>query len=240
MSSILDGFLEALSLLFSFNPEIYQIMFMSLYVSGLATLLAAVIGVPLGAYIAMKKFRGREFLRNVTYTMMGLPSVVAGLIIFLLLSRSGPLGMLGLLYTPFAIILAQFLLALPVIAGISISAVSSVPNEIRDAAFSLGADNWQCTVAILKESKMGLITGIITGFSTCLSEVGAAMMVGGNIRFDTRVLSTATVLQAEQGAWGVALALGMILLILVFVINYPLLRLQKKHLKLMKKAVRIE
>src|SRR4030042_1396166 len=181
MSSILDGFLEALYLLFTFDPEIYQIMFMSLYVSGMATLLATVIGVPLGAVIAIKKCRGKEILRNVTYTIMGLPSVVAGLIIFLLLSRSGPFGMLGLLYTPFAIILAQFVLALPVVAGISISAVASVPNEIRDAAISLGADNWQCISKILGEAKMGLITGIITGFSTCLSEVGAAMMVGGNI-----------------------------------------------------------
>ncbi len=239
MSTIWEGFLEAFNLLFSFNPEIYQIVLLSLYVSGMATLLASVLGIPLGAYIGLKKFRGREFLRNVTYTMMGLPSVVAGLIIFLLFSRSGPLGIMGLLYTPFVIILAQFLLALPVVAGISISAVASVPAGIRDAAFSLGADDWQCTTAILKEAKMGLITGIITGFSTCLSEVGAAMMVGGNIRFETRVLSTATVLETQMGEWGFALALGMILLIMVFFINYPLLRLQTKNEKLMKRVVKV-
>ncbi len=239
MSTIWDGFVEALNLLFSFNPEIYQILLLSLYVSGMATLLASVLGIPLGAYIGLKKFRGREFLRNATYTMMGLPSVVAGLIIFLLLSRDGPFGIAGLLYTPFAIILAQFLLALPVVAGISISAVASVPTGIRDAAFSLGADDWQCTTATLKEAKMGIITGIITGFSTCLSEVGAAMMVGGNIRFETRVLSTATVLETQMGEWGFALALGMILLIMVFFINYPLLRLQNKNERLMKRVVKV-
>ncbi len=229
MTSIWDGFVQALSLLFSFDPEIYQILLLSLYVSGMATFLAAVIGIPLGATIAMKKFRGRELFRNVTYTMMGLPSVVAGLIIFLLLSRNGLLGDLHMLYTPFAIIAAQFLLALPIVAGIAISAVAGVPPEIRDSALSLGADNWQCTMVILKEAKTGLVTAIITGFSTCISEVGAAMMVGGNIRFDTRVLSTATVLSTEMGQWGAAIALGLILLIVVFLVNLPLLRLQKKH-----------
>ncbi len=239
MTSILDGFWDVILGLFTFDSETYQIIFLSIYASGMATLLAALIGIPLGAYIAIKKFRGREFVRNFTYTMMGLPSVVAGLIIFLILSRSGPLGFMGLLYTPFAIILAQFLLALPVIMGISISAVAGVPNGIRDAAFSLGADNWQCTEAVLKESKMGLVTAIITGFSTCISEVGAAMMVGGNIKWETRVLSTATVLEAEMGEIGRALALGLILLIIVFIINYPLLRLQRKNTKLMKRVVKV-
>jgi tungstate transport system permease protein len=238
MGAVFDDFLEGLSLLFSFNSELYEIMFLSLYVSGMATLLATVIGIPVGSSIALKKFRGRELLRNVTYTMMGLPSVVAGLIIFFLLSRDAPLGFLGLLYTPFAIILAQFILAVPVVAGISISAVSSVPTEIQDAASSLGADDWQCTTAILKEAKTGLVTAIITGFSTCISEVGAAMMVGGNIRFETQVLSTATVTESGQGNWGFAFALGMILLILVFLINLPLLRLQRKNIDFAKRAVK--
>ncbi len=229
MTSVWDGFLEALSLLFSLDPEIYQILFLSLYVSGMATFLAAAIGIPLGASIAMKKFRGKELFRNVTYTMMGLPSVVAGLIIYLLLSRSGFLGGLHWLYTPMAIIAAQFILALPIVAGISISAVAGVPQEIRDSALSMGADNWQCTMITLKEAKTGLATAIITGFSTCVSEVGAAMMVGGNIRFDTRVLSTATVLATNMGQWGQAIALGLILLIVVFLVNIPLIRLQRKH-----------
>jgi tungstate transport system permease protein len=192
-------------------------------------MIASALGVPLGASIALKHFRGKELVKTLTYTLMGLPPVVAGLIVYLILSRSGPLGLLGLLYTPSAMIIAQFLLALPIIVGVTISAVSSVPGEVRDTALSLGATNWQSTLTILKEARIGLITAVITGFGACISEVGAVMIVGGNIRFETRVLTTAIVLETDIGDFGFAVALGIILLILAFVVNIPLVRLQRKR-----------
>nr|MDO8135356.1 ABC transporter permease [Candidatus Njordarchaeum guaymaensis] len=229
MSGIFDGLLNALSLLVSLNTEIYGVMFLSLLVSGVATLVASALGIPLGASIALKRFRGKELVKTLTYTLMGLPPVVAGLVVYLILSRSGPLGLLGLLYTPGAMIVAQFLLALPIIVGVTISAVSSVPREIRDTALSLGATNWQATLTILREAKIGLITAIITGFGACISEVGAVMIVGGNIRFETRVLTTAIILETNIGDFGFAVALGIILLLLAFIVNVPLVRLQRKQ-----------
>jgi tungstate transport system permease protein len=229
MAGILDGFVSAIMLLFSLNSEIYQIMFLSLFVSGSATLIASAIGIPLGSLIALKHFRGKEFVRTLTYTFVGLPPVVAGLVIFLLLVRVGPLGVLGLLYSPVAMILAQITLALPLVVGVTMSAVSSVPVEVRDTAISLGATGWQSTVTILKEAKTGLITAIITGFGSCISEVGAVYIVGGNIRFETRVLTTAIMTSTGMGDFGFSLALGIILLAMAFLVNVPLVRLQRKR-----------
>jgi tungstate transport system permease protein len=229
MAGILDGFVAALMLLFSLNSEIYQIMFLSLFVSGSATLIASAIGIPLGSLIALKRFRGKEFVKTLTYTFVGLPPVVAGLVIFLLLVRVGPLGVLGLLYSPGAMILAQITLALPLVVGVTMSAVSSVPAEARDTAISLGATDWQSTVTILKEAKIGLITAIIAGFGSCISEVGAVWIVGGNIRFETRVLTTAIMTSTGMGDFGFSLALGIILLTLAFIVNVPLVRLQRKR-----------
>nr|MDO8100545.1 ABC transporter permease [Candidatus Njordarchaeota archaeon] len=229
MSDIIEGLLNALGLLFSFNTKIYGIMFLSLFVSGLATLIASAVAIPIGASIALKHFRGKEFIKTITYTLMGLPPVVAGLVVYLTLSRSGPLGVLGILYTPSAMIIAQILLALPIIVGVTISAVSSVPREVRDTALSLGATNWQSTLTILKEARIGLITAIITGFGACISEVGAVMLVGGNIDGYTRVLTTAIILETNIGDFGFAMALGIILLLLAFIVNVPLVRLQRRR-----------
>jgi tungstate transport system permease protein len=160
---------------------------------------------------------------------VGLPPVVAGLAIFLIISRSGPLGVLGLLYTPTAMILAQITLATPVIMGVSMSAISSVPTEVRDTAISLGATEWQATVTILREAKIGLITAVIAGFGSCISEVGAVMIVGGNIKYETRVLTTSIMTSTGMGDFGFALALGIILLVLAFMVNVPLVRLQRKQ-----------
>lgn len=225
---LLEGFVEAIQLLIQLDPEIIQIILLSLYVSGIATIIASLLGIPLGAIITIKMFPGREVLRNITYTLMGLPSVVAGLIVLLLLSHSGPLGFLDLLYTPNAIIIAQFVLALPVVMAITMSAVSSVSKDIRDTAISLGANEWQVVKTILWESRNGIITAFITTLSTCISEVGAAMMVGGNIRYVTRVLTTATVLNTSLGNYGFAMALGLVLLIITFLINLILLRFQNR------------
>jgi tungstate transport system permease protein len=229
MTSILDGFIQALGLLFSFNSEIYRVMFLSLFVSGMATVIASVMGVPLGAVISLKRFRGKEFVKTLTYTLMGLPPVVAGLVIYLILVRVGPLGFLGLLYTPGAMIIAQITLATPIIVGVTMSAVSSVPKEVRETALSLGATEWQSTFTILREARIGLMTAIITGFGSCISEVGAVMIVGGNIRYETRVLTTSIMTETSIGDFGFALALGIILLILAFFVNIPLVRLQRRR-----------
>jgi tungstate transport system permease protein len=229
MVSILDGFLQALGLLFSLNSEIYGVMFLSLFVSGMATMIASVVGVPLGAFVSLKRFRGKELFKTITYTLMGLPPVVAGLVIFLILARSGPLGLLGLLYTPSAMIMAQVALATPIIVGITMSAVSSVPKEVRETALSLGATEWQSTLTILREARIGIITAIITGFGSCISEVGAVMIVGGNIKYETRVLTTSIMTETGMGNFGYALALGIILLVLAFLVNVPLVRLQRKR-----------
>jgi tungstate transport system permease protein len=228
---------QAFSLLFSFDPELYQIMLLSIYVSGMATILASLSGIPLGAIVALKRFRGKTLTKSITYMLMGLPSVVVGLFVYLMISHSGPFGALNLLYTPTAIIIAQFILAFPVVMGIAISAVASVPPEISDVALSLGATDWQVTVVVIKEARIGLATAIITGFSTCISEVAAAMMVGGNIEYSTRVLTTATMLETEMGDFSLAMALGIILLILVFIVNIPLIWVQRARKTRIRKPV---
>jgi tungstate transport system permease protein len=236
MAGILDGFIGALMLLFTFNSEIYQIMFLSLFVSGSATLIASALGIPVGTLIGLKRFRGKEFVKTLTYTLMGLPPVVAGLVIFIILMSEGPLGGLGLLYTPSAMIIAQTTLALPIIVGVTISAVSSVPREVRDTAISLGATEWQSTLTVLTEARIGLITAIVAGFGSCISEVGAVMIVGGNIKYQTRVLTTSIMTSTSMGDYGFSLALGIILLILAFLVNVPLVRLQRKGLTVEQKG----
>lgn len=236
MAGILDGFISALMLLFTLNSEIYQIMFLSLFVSGSATLIASALGIPVGALIGLKRFHGKEFVKTLTYTLMGLPPVVAGLVIFLILMSEGPLGGLGLLYTPSAMIIAQTTLALPIIVGVTISAVSSVPREVKDTAISLGATEWQSTITVLTEARIGLITAIVAGFGSCISEVGAVMIVGGNIKYQTRVLTTSIMTSTSMGDYGFSLALGIILLILAFLVNVPLVRLQRKGLTVEQKG----
>jgi tungstate transport system permease protein len=228
MPGILDGFINAMTLLLTLNGELYEIMFLSLFVSGLATLIASALGIPLGSLMGLKRFRGKQFFTTLTYTLMGLPPVVAGLAIFLVLMNEGPLGALDLLYTPTAMIIAQTVLALPIIVGLTTSAVSSVRKEVRETAISLGANEWQSTVTVLSEARVGLITAIVAGFGSCISEVGAVMIVGGNIRYQTRVLTTSIMVLTGMGDYGFAMALGVILLILAFLVNIPLVRLQRK------------
>jgi tungstate transport system permease protein len=228
MAGILDGFIRALTLLFTFNSELYQIMFLSLFVSGSATLIASALGIPLGSLMGLRRFRGKEFVKTLTYTLMGLPPVVAGLAIFLILMNEGPFGALNLIYTPTAMIIAQTALSLPIIIGLTTSAVSSVPKEVRETAISLGATEWQSTATVLSEARIGLITAVVAGFGSCISEVGAVMIVGGNIRYQTRVLTTSIMVSTSLGQYGFAMALGVILLILAFMVNIPLVRLQGK------------
>ncbi len=226
--NLLDGFIEALTLLINLDPELYQIIFLSIYVSAVSALISALIGVPIGAIIAIVKFPGRQIMKDVSYTLMGLPSVVAGLIIYLLLSRSGPLGEYGLLYTPSAMIMAQTFMGIPIVVSITISEVSAVTKEIWETAISLGANRTQASLKVMQEAKSGIITAFLTTFSMLISEVGAVMMVGGNILYKTRTLTTATVLSASMGEFGFAIALGIILLIIAFLVNVPILRLQRR------------
>ena len=228
MNSITEGLWKAIELLLRLDPEVFGIMFLSLRVSGTAVFLAALLAIPLGAFIALREFKGNHLIINIIYTLMGLPPVVAGLFVYLLLSSSGPLAPLSLLFTPTAMIFAQFIMAVPIVMGITISAVKAVPKDVVDTAISLGANRRQLVLVILSETRIGLIAAIITSFGAAISEVGAIMLVGGNIRFFTRVLTGSVVLYTRMGEYGMAIALGVILLILAFIINSVLTYIQMR------------
>lgn len=231
MDPILDGLIKAFWLLVSGDSEVYGIMLLTLDISGIAVLLGASLGIPTGAAIALREFPGKRLLMSIINTLMGLPPVVVGLFVYLALSSSGPLGPLQLLYTPTAMMVAQLIIAMPIVVGVTVSAVGSVDRAIRDKALSLGATRFQLAWTILKEAKVGLVTATILAFGAAISEVGAVMIVGGNIRWVTRVLTTAIVFETELGDFSMAIALGMILLLLAFVINWVLTRMQWSGLR---------
>ena len=230
---------KAFELIISLNPEVLAITFLSLQVSGTAVLLGSAMSIPLGAFLGLKSFRGKrpliEFVnvlsRSIINTFMGLPPVVVGLAVYLLLSASGPLGPLQLLYTPTAMIAAQLIMVIPIITGVTMAAVGSVDKAIRERALSLGATEWQTALTVLREARMGLLTAIVAAFGAAISEVGGIMIVGGNIRWSTRVLTTAIVYETELGNFGVAMALGMVLLAFAFAVNLALTYLQVKGVK---------
>lgn len=222
----LSALKEALALILSGDPALWRIVWLTLLVSGSALAIAAGIGVPAGAFLGLRSFRGLRWLTAVIYTGMGLPPVVVGLVVFLLLSRQGALGGLGWLFTPQAMILAQVILAVPLVMGVTMTAVRGVSRELRPQLRSLGATDWQVLRAILGEARFGVIVGLVAGFGAAVSEVGAVMIVGGNIEGKTRVLTTAIVLETRQGNFDLALALGIILLILAFITNALAVRLQ--------------
>jgi tungstate transport system permease protein len=220
MSIFLNSFATAFKLLVSLDQETYGIIFLSLKISLLAVGLGAGIGIPLGLLIALKKFTGKNFLINIVNTFMGLPPVVAGLVVYILLSNQiGLLGQYRLLFTQTAMVIAQVILAIPIICGLTIVAVHEVDDGIRKTAVSLGANSLQAVLAIVKEARYGIFSAVIVGFSRLMAEVGAVMMVGGNIRFQTRVMTTAIAMHRGMGEFDQALALGIILLITSFVIT---------------------
>lgn len=216
---ITSGIVRAVELILSGDPQVLQITFLSLKVSGLGTLLGAAIGIPIGAIIALRHFYGKSFVITIVNTLMGLPPVAVGLALYLLLSSFGPLGFLRLLYTPEAMILAQWIMVLPIAVGVTFSAVSNVNVRVRETAVSLGANRMQETVTLLREARFGLITAIVVGFGAAISEVGAIMIVGGNLLGYTRALTTGIVLLTNQGEFAHAIALGIILLVLAFIVN---------------------
>ena len=210
---------QAFKLLLSGDATLLEIIQLSLIVSSLALLLAALIGIPLGAWLGLRRFRGQRWLTAFIYTGMGFPPVVIGLVVYLLLSRQGVLGGLSWLFTPPAMILAQTILAFPLVAGVTMTAVQGIEADLRIQLRSLGATEWQTVTTILWEARQGVIVGLVAGFGAAISEVGAVMLVGGNIEGRTRVLTTAIVLETRQGNFDFALALGLVLLSLAFVTN---------------------
>jgi tungstate transport system permease protein len=210
-----------------------QIILLSLLVSGVALGISVLIGVPLGMWIGLKRFIGRRLTAALLYTGMGFPPVVVGLFVYLLLSRTGPLGKLGLewipdLFTPGAMIIAQTIIAFPLVAGFTMAAVMAVNPLLRMQVLSLGATQRQAAIAVLREARTGVVVAIIAGFGSIISEVGAVMLVGGNIEGKTRVMTTAIVLETRQGHFELAIALGLVLLAISFVANLALMFLQGK------------
>lgn len=218
MDAIVTGITQAFNLIITLNPEVLQIAALSVYISLAATILAACISIPLGGLIHFREFRGKRTLKMIIQTLYSVPTVVVGLLIYLLLSRSGPLGFLGLLFTPEGMILGQMVLIIPITTGLVISALSGVDRNIRDTLVSLGATEFQGIVQIVKEARLAILSAVILAFGRAISEVGVAMMIGGNIAGQTRVLTTAIALQTGMGDFGFSIALGIILLAIALVI----------------------
>ncbi len=228
LESIINGLLEALKIVVTFNPEVYWVLFLSLFVSGTAVLLSSLIGIPVGTYLGLRPVPGFHFLMKLIYTFMGLPPVLAGLVVYLLLSRAGPLGFMQILLTPTAMIIAQTILVLPIIVGLTVVGVRSKEEALHSQIISLGATERQAAWIILKESRPQIITAIVTGFGRAIAEVGAVIMVGGNISGYTRVLTTAIVLETRRENFEMAIALGIILMALSFIINFGLYKWQQE------------
>ncbi len=225
---MIEGFLKAFSLIYNLDQELLGIILLSLKVSGTALIVSSMIGVPAGAVIGLKKFPGRGFIITLLNTFMGLPPVVVGLFVYLLLSRSGPLGFMGLLYTPSAMVAAQTILALPIVASLCHSAIVAVDPIIGQAAITLGATPYQKALTIIKEARYGILSSVIAGFGRVMAEVGAILIVGGNIAGYTRVMTTTIALETDKGNFELALALGVILLIISLIINIALHLIQRK------------
>lgn len=228
MEFIWDGIREALSLIFGGDPEVWEITLLSLKISGIATGISLLIGLPAGTWLALKKFTGQGCFLSLINTGMAFPPVVIGLWVSIFLWRSGPLGDLGLIYTPTAIVLAQTIIAAPVVTGLTVAALQQIDPNVRFQLLGLGATNWQMILALWREARLPLLAALMAGFGSVISEVGASMMVGGNLRHQTRVLTTAIVLETNRGQFSTALALGFILLLLAFLVNYGLTWIQQK------------
>ncbi|MCE5285949.1 MAG: ABC transporter permease [Pelosinus sp.] len=226
MDVLREGIRAAAQLLSAGDPEIIEVLLLTFKVSGAATLISVLLGVPLGLYLALKEFYGKQFIKGIVNFGMGLPPVVVGLFVSLLLWRYGPWGELALMYTPTAMVMAQTLIALPIVTGLSFAAIVSVNPRLRLQLYSLGATSRQVNWMLIKEARLGLIAAVIAGFGRVVSEVGAAMMVGGNIKGQTRVLTTATVMEVGKGNYDTALALSFILLVAAYSVVVVLTWLQ--------------
>ena len=228
MEVLWDGVRQAITIILSGDREVGQITLLSLQVSATATVLSLVVGIPLGALLAFGRFPGRRLALGVAHTGMGLPPVVAGLVVTILLWRSGPLGMLHILYTPAAIVLAQWTIAVPIVTALSAAALQQLDPRLRLQLLALGASRLQVLWLLAKEARLPLLAAAMAGFGGVISEVGASMMVGGNIAGQTRVLTTATVLETSKGNFDRAIALSVLLLVLVYTVNVILTWIQQR------------
>ena len=228
MEFIWEGIQEAIRLLLSGDPEVWQITFLSIGISGIATLLSVVIGLPLGTWLALGALKGKGCFLSVINTGMALPPVVVGLWVSIFLWRSGPLGDLHLIYTPAAIVIAQLIIAAPLMIGLTVTALQQLNPKLQLQLLGLGASRSQLILALWREARLPLLAALMAAFGSVISEVGASMMVGGNIRGQTRVLTTAIVLETGKGQFATAIALGFILLLLAYLVNLVFTTIQQR------------
>lgn len=226
MDEIARGFIRAIELILELDPEVIEVALRSLFISLASVAIASLINVPLGCLIHFHRFPGKRGMINLIQTLYSMPTVTVGLLVFLLLSRSGPLGGYGLLYTPYGMIIGQTILITPVLLGLTISALSGVSDDVRDTAISLGADRLQMMWTVIAEARGPVLAAVLLGFGRALSEVGVAMMIGGNIRGYTRVLTTAIALETSMGNLEISIALGIILISIALVVNTVVGRVQ--------------
>lgn len=229
MRLIWNGIATAFALVFGGDAEVWSITWLSLEISGLATIVSLLLGMPLGILLAMSRFPGRALAVALVNTGMGLPPVVVGLFVSIFLWRSGPLGFFDLIYSPTAMIIAQVVIAFPIVAGLTLTSFQTLNPNLGLQLAGIGASKPQVLWLLCKEARLPLLAAVMAGFGGVISEVGASMMVGGNIRGQTRVLTTATVLEAGKGNFDLAIALGLILLALSFTINFVLTHIQQRE-----------
>jgi tungstate transport system permease protein len=229
MDLILEGIKKAFWLLITFDPEVMGITLLSLRVSGTATLISLLIGISIGATVALSRFPGKRFIISLINTGMGLPPVVVGLFVTIFLWRNGPLGFFGILYTPTAMIIAQAIIATPIVMGITLAAIQHLPEKLRLQILALGATRVQMVWILIKEARLPLLAAVMAGFGGVISEIGASIMVGGNIKGYSRVLTTATVMETSRGNFDIAIALSIILLLLAYIINSILTSIQQRE-----------
>jgi tungstate transport system permease protein len=226
---IWQGIVRAFELVLSFDAEVWAITWLSLKISGSATVISLLLGIPLGIALALVRFRGRNMTVALVNTGMGLPPVVVGLFVSIFLWRSGPLGFMELIYSPTAMVIAQVIIAFPIVAGLTMASFQSLDPKLTLQLLGIGASRPQLLWLLCKEARLPLLAAVMAGFGGVISEVGASMMVGGNIRSETRVLTTATVLETGKGNFEIAIALSLILLALTFAINFFLTRIQQRE-----------
>ena len=228
MTEIWQGFIKAIELIISLDPEVVEIAARSLQISLTSALLASLICIPIGSLIHFHHFPGKRILINVIQTFFSVPTVVIGLFVFVLFSRAGPIGGVNIMFTPTIMVIGQMILVTPILLGLTISALSGVDKAIRDTALSLGASDFQAIVVILREARYAVVAAVIMGFGRAISEVGIAIMIGGNIKGFTRVITTAIALETQKGELELAIALGIILLSLAFIVNVVLIKIQQR------------
>lgn len=227
VNEIINALYQAIDLIVTLDPEVIEITLRTLQISLSSTFFAALIAIPMASFIHFKKFRGKRSLINIIQTFYSLPTVLVGLLVFLLISNQGPLGDLNLLFTPAGMILGQTILVIPIVTGFAIVGLSGVKEEIKDLALSLGASNFQTVTTLMQEAKYALIGAVLLGFGRAISEVGVALMIGGNIRGYTRVITTTMSLETSKGNVELSIALGIILLSLALIVNIIINQVQE-------------